>query len=229
MAETSKKVAVITTSAAYFGDHPTGVWLEELAVPYAKFQESGYDVTLASIKGGPVPLDAGSLADNFMNDTCRAFLHDGKSMGALSHSVPVADLNADDLDAIFMSGGHGTVADFIDAPGLRVLIEAMYAKGKVVASVCHGPLCLVQCKGTDGEPLVKGKAVTGFTDSEEAAVGLDKVVPFLLESRLKELGGNFERADDWNPKCVADGNLITGQNPASSAAVAEAVVAALSK
>jgi len=229
MAETSKKVAVITTSAAYMGDHPTGVWLEEMAVPYAMFVEKGYVVTLASIKGGPIPVDAGSMADNFMNDTCRAFLHDPKSMGAMSHSVPVADLNADNLDAIFMSGGHGTVADFIEAPNLKALIEAMNTQGKIVASVCHGPLCFVQCKGTDGEPLVKGKAVTGFTDSEEAAVQLDKAVPFLLESKLKELGGNFERADDWTPKCVVDGNLITGQNPQSSHAVAEAVVAALSK
>lgn len=228
MADASKKnVAIICTSAAYLGDHPTGVWLEELAAPYNMFTESGFNVTLASIKGGPIPIDAGSLADGFMNDGCRAFLHSQAAMGAMSHSKPVSELKADELDAIFMSGGHGTVADFIDAPVLKALIEAMYNTGKIVAAVCHGPTCLPQCVNSDGEPLVKGKKVSAFTNSEEAAVGLDKAVPWLLESKLKEQGALFENAGDWQASVAVDGNLITGQNPGSSHGTADAVVKAL--
>lgn len=227
MAAAAKKVVIVTTSAAYLGDHPTGVWLEELAAPYTVFKAAGMDVTIGSIQGGPIPIDAGSMGDAYMNDDCKAFLHNAEAMGAMSHSVPVANLKVDDFDALFCSGGHGTAVDFVENAALKALIEGMYSGGKIVASVCHGPMCLVQCE-VDGVPLVKGKKVSAFTDSEERVVQLEKAVPFLLEEKLRALGAEFVNEGDWQPCVAVDGNLITGQNPASSTACAEAVVKALS-
>jgi len=151
--------------------------------------------------------------------------HDPEAVGAMSHTVKLDTIDfSDGVDAIYMSGGHGTCVDYIDNPALKAAIESMYASGKVVAADCHGPLCLVDCVKPDGSPLVKDKTVTGFANSEEVAVKLDKVVPFLLETRFKEQGAKYEKEDDWNVKVCVDGNLVTGQNPQSSEACAKAVI-----
>lgn len=200
--------------------------MEELAAPYYIFTAAGYEVVLASPSGGPIPIDTGSMAEAFFSESSRRFLHDAAAMRLMNHSRSVASLDWSkngDMDAIFLPGGHGTCVDFIDNASLKSAIEQMYADGKVVASVCHGPLALVDC--FDGStPLVSGKTVTGFSDSEEAAVQLASLVPFLLESKLKELGAMYEKVDDWNSNVCVDGKLVTGQNPQSSEGVAKAVV-----
>jgi len=224
----AKSIVIVSTSAAQLGDHPTGLWIEELAAPYYKFKEAGFDVVLASIQGGPVPIDAGSMAGDFFTDEAKKFMHDGPAFGALMHSVAVStiDFSSDNIKAIFMCGGHGTEVDFVDNQALKGAIETMYASGKIVAAVCHGPVCLAQCKKPDGSPLVAGLAVTGFTNSEEAAVGLTSKCAWLIEDKFKEQGANYEAAADWNSNVKVAGNLITGQNPQSSV---ECAVAVLSK
>lgn len=224
-------VAIVCTSAHELKGHPTGLWLEECAAPYYLFHGAGYTVTLASPKGGPVPIDAGSLAGDFLTEAAKKFLNDPAAMGALSHTTRLAEVDVKSLDAIFFCGGHGTCAagDFVDHPSVKAAIEGMHSSSKVVAAVCHGPICLPQCVKPDGKtPLVKGLKVAGFSDSEEKAVSLDSKVPFLLESKLKELGALYEKADDWHPKVVVDGKLVTGQNPQSSELVANAVMKLLS-
>ena len=155
--------------------------------------------------------------------------HDAEAIGQLCHSVKLDSIDfSSGVDAIFLCGGHGTCTDFVDNAAMKSAVETLYAADKVVSAVCHGPTGLVQCNKPDGTPLVKDKAVAGFKDSEEIAVQLQNIVPFMLESKLKELGGKYESADDWNSKCCVDGNLITGQNPQSSEATAAAVISALS-
>jgi len=221
-------VALVATSASKLQSHETGLWLEELAGPYYVFQNVGYEIVIASPEGGAIPIDAASLGDGFFTDASKKFLHDATAVGMLSHSVKVSDLDLDSIDALFMTGGHGTCTDFIGQPPLKTAIETVHKKGKVVCAVCHGPMCLVDCKNEDGSPLIQGKKVTGFTNTEEEAVQLTSTVPFLLEDKMKELGGFYERADDWNSKVCVDDKLITGQNPQSSESCAEAVVKVLS-
>ncbi len=219
------KVVLVATSASTLGSIQTGVWLEELAAPYYEFEaKGGYDISIASPKGGPIPIDAGSLGEGFFTDEAKKFMHDATAMGMLCHSVPIGDVTLDDVDAIFMAGGHGTCTDFINCPTLKAAIESMYKSGKIVASVCHGPICLTDCENKDGTPLVQGVKVTGFTNTEEHAVQKQDLVPFMLEDKLKELGGIYERADDWNSKVVVDGNIVTGQNPQSSKDCAKKVI-----
>lgn len=209
--------------------HPTGLWIEELAVPYYKFKEAGYEVVIASPAGGAVPIDANSMAEGFFTAEAKKFMHDPAAVGELSHTSKIDSLDySAGVDAIFLCGGHGTCVDFIENAALKSAIETLYAADKVVSAVCHGPTGLPQCKKPDGTPLVKDKVVTGFKDSEEIAVTLDKLVPFMLEAKLKEMGGKYESADDWNSKVCVDGNLITGQNPQSSGECAAAVITALS-
>jgi len=223
------KVVLVVTSASSLGGHPTGLWIEELAAPYYIFIAAGYDVEIASPAGGPVPLDAGSMGEGFFTDEAKKFMHDGEAFGKLSHSTELAAVDfSGGVDAVFLCGGHGTCVDFVDNPALKAAVEALCAADKVVAAVCHGPTGLPQCRTPDGAPLVEGRTVTGFSDAEEAAVGLQDRVPFLLEARLKEQGGIYESADDWHAKVCVDGKLITGQNPQSSELCAKAVVAALS-
>jgi putative intracellular protease/amidase len=225
-----KKVLLVTTSAPFMGDHPTGVWLEEAASPYYVFVDAGWEVSIASPAGGPIPIDAASISGDFFTPDSKKFLHDATAMGKFSHSLPMASVKPDDYDTIFMAGGHGTVSDFIDCPPLKAVIEKMYADGKKVASVCHGPLCLVNCKKPSGEPIMKDHKCTVFTNVEEGQVQLTdamtKLAGFLCEDKFKELGGVYECADPWNSKAVEDGPLITGQNPQSSEAVAKLLVAA---
>eukprot|EP00586_Coscinodiscus_wailesii_P013734 CAMPEP_0172494712 /NCGR_PEP_ID=MMETSP1066-20121228/54424_1 /TAXON_ID=671091 /ORGANISM="Coscinodiscus wailesii, Strain CCMP2513" /LENGTH=227 /DNA_ID=CAMNT_0013265901 /DNA_START=36 /DNA_END=719 /DNA_ORIENTATION=- len=220
------KVVLVATSAPELKGHPTGVWMEELSSPYYAFKEKGYDVVIASPKGGPIPIDQNSLGEGFFVDSAKKFLHDMEAVGALSHSVELStiDFTSGSIDAIYMTGGHGTCTDFADNPVLKSAIETMYAANKIVAAVCHGPMCLPQCCKPDGTPLVQGLKVTGFTDSEEAAVQLTELVPFLLESKLKEQGAIYEAEPDWHPSVCVDGKLVTGQNPQSSDKGAEAVI-----
>lgn len=226
----SKKVVIVSTSAAYLGSHPTGLWIEEVASAYYIFEAAGYEITIASPKGGPIPIDAGSLADPNFTDGSKKFMHDSKAIGKLCHSTPISDIDFenDAPDAMFCAGGHGTCQDFNGCPSLKKAIETMYGAGKIVAAVCHGPNCLPDCVKSDGTPLVEGLTVTGFSNSEEETVQLTSLVPYLLESKLVELGGIFEKGEDWSSKVCVDGNLVTGQNPQSTEECANAVVKLLS-
>lgn len=169
------------------------------------------------------------MGDGFFTDAAKKFMHDGDAIGQLCHSTKLEAINfADDVDAIFFCGGHGTCVDFHANATVKSSIETMYAANKIVAAVCHGPMSLPQCNKPDGTPLVQGKVVTAFKDSEEIAVALQDKVPFMLESKLKEQGAKYESADDWNSKVCVDGKLVTGQNPQSSEACAAAVISLLS-
>lgn len=222
------KVVLVATSATELKDHATGLWIEELAAPYYLFKKAGYEVVIASPAGGPVPIDAGSMGEGFFTDEAKKFMHDAEAFGKLGHSskLDLIDFSTG-VDAIFLCGGHGTCVDFVDNAALKSAIETLYAAGKVVSAVCHGPMGLTHCNKPDGTPLVKDKVVTAFKDSEELAVQLHESVPFMLETKMKELGGKYESASDWNSKVCVDGNLITGQNPQSSGACAAAVISAL--
>jgi len=220
-AENKLNVCIISTSASVMGgDHKTGVWLEEIATPYYIFSEA-CNVTIASIKGGPIPIDAGSMGEGFFNDNCKKFLHDASAMGQFCHSLPVEDVKVDDYDAVFLPGGHGTCEDFLNCGALEKIVCGMIEKGKVASAVCHGPMVLC---GKRMAEFMKGKTVTGFTDSEEGVVQLTQKVPLLLEETLIKHGANFTKGADWASHIAVDGKLVTGQNPGSSAAVAEKVM-----
>ena len=192
------------------------------------FQEKGYDLVVASSTGGPVPIDTASMSEGFFTEAAKKLMMDASAFDTLSHSVKLDSLSfPGDFDALFVPGGHGAAVDFVNNPTMKAAIESMYAAGKIVASVCHGPMCLIECVKPDGSPLVAGMTVTGFTDSEEAAVGKTDIVPYLIESKFIEQGASYEKGADWSSKTCADGNLITGQNPQSSEAAAELVIKAL--
>jgi putative intracellular protease/amidase len=223
------KVVILNTSAAFLGEHPTGVWLEEVAAPYYHFKDAGMEVVLASTLGGPVPIDGGSMAEGFFTAASKRFQHDAKAVSELGHTVKLSSLDLKTVDALYIAGGHGTCVDFHDNAGVKTAIETLYAAGKVVAADCHGPIALAQCKKPDGTPLVAGLKCTGFSNSEEDAVQLTGAVPFLIETKFKEQGGKYEAAADWHSHATVDGNLICGQNPQSSDACAIAVLAFLKK
>jgi putative intracellular protease/amidase len=224
-------ILMVLTSHDQLGDtdQKTGFWLEEFASPYYTFIDAGAKVTLASIQGGLPPIDPKSDLPEADTDMTRRFKADTEANQQLQSTLAIADVSADDYDAIFLPGGHGTMWDFPESKPLTRLIETFYVQDKVVAAVCHAPAALVNVTTGAGTPLVKGKQVTSFTNSEEQAVQLEQVVPFLLESRLRELGGHFEGGADFQAYVVQDGNLITGQNPASSGPAAEAVLRACSE
>ena len=223
-------VLIVLTSHDQLGDtgQKTGFWLEEFASPYYHLKDAGVQVTLASPEGGQPPLDPKSDEPESQTDATRRFDDDPAAQGALANTAKLADVKAADFDAVFYPGGHGPLWDLHSDANSIALIEAFVASNKPVAAVCHAPAVLLNAKDENGEPLVKGKRVTGFTNSEEAAVGLTDVVPYLLEDMLAAKGGSFQKVDDWNSLVVVDGLIITGQNPASSHAVAEALVAAIS-
>ncbi|KAG2484722.1 hypothetical protein HYH03_016469 [Edaphochlamys debaryana] len=226
---TAKRVLIMCTSANKLKDVDTGCWAEEVCAPFYIWKKHGITATIGSIKGGEVPMDDASLNPPFLTKEVEEFLLDDEAMKGLTESVPLADAKVADYDAIFLPGGHGCVADFPDNAALIKLVEEFAAAGKVVAAVCHGPNGLVNVKGPDGKPLVAGKKVTGFSNAEEYAVAKENLVPFMLEDKLKELGGKFEMAKEkWASHAVVDGKLATGQNPGSSIAVAELVAKLLS-
>lgn len=223
------RILIVLTSHDQLGDtdEKTGFWLEEFTGPYYTFLDAGAAVTLASIQGGQAPIDAKSLGEDAQTETTRRFLADDAAQQALASTLPVVKTHADDYDALFLPGGHGTMWDFPESTVLTALIEAFDRAGKIISAVCHAPAALVPAKAANGEPLVKGKQVTAFTDSEEQTVQLDTVVPFMLETRLRELGADFKGGADFAPLVQQTGNLITGQNPPSSEPAAKAVLAAL--
>ena len=223
------KVLMVLTSHDRLGDtgQKTGFWLEEFAAPYYILKDAGLDVTLASPKGGQPPLDPKSDDPASQTEAMRRFKADPEAQAALARTAKLSDISPNDYDAVFYPGGHGPLWDLSDDRHSIAFIEALYAAGKPVAAVCHGPAALRHAKARDGSPLVRGRSVTGFTNTEEAAVKLTDVVPFLVEDMLKENGGEFSRGADWQAYAVTDGNLITGQNPASSESTARALVAQL--
>lgn len=224
------KILMVLTSHDQLGStgEKTGFWLEEFAAPYYVFKEANADITIASPKGGQPPLDPKSAEEDFQTADTRRFNDDAEAQSALANSVKLADVNADDFDAVFYPGGHGPLWDLAEDRVSIALIERMAESGKTIAAVCHAPAVFRHAELADGSPLIEGRSVTGFSNSEEEAVQLTEVVPFLLEDELQVKGGNYSKSSDWYPFVVTDGNLITGQNPASSAAAAEAVLARLS-
>lgn len=221
------QVLMVATSCGCFpnSDVPTGLWLGELAEPYWVLKDAGYDITIASPNGGSVPVDPASLQGDFKTPEAERMLNDAEAKLVLDNTVKLSDVSDSSFyDVVFVPGGHGPVYDLAESDLLGNILTEAAAAGKLIAAVCHGPAGLVKAKGSDGKPLVSGRQVTGFTNSEEEAVGKTKLVTFLLEDKLKELGGQFKRADDWQPLVVEDGNLITGQNPASARPVGEAIL-----
>lgn len=212
---------VVTNCERIDSDHPTGLWFDEFAIPYESFRKAGYAVTVASPNGGRAPIDPRSTPNQDQAQTYAAALE------ALGNTLSLSSVKAEDYAAIFFPGGHGTMFDLPTEPVGRLAGQFADA-GKVVAAVCHGPAAFVRAARSAGTPLVKGHKVTGFTNEEERAVELDKLMPFLLESRLRELGAEFVSAPPWSNHVVVDGKLITGQNPQSSAGAAQAVIDALS-
>jgi putative intracellular protease/amidase len=219
------KILMVLTSHDQLGDtgRKTGFWLEEFAAPYYTFLDAGAAVTLASPKGGQPPIDPVSDTPEGQTDWTRRFKQDPAAQAALASTSRLADVTVGEYDAVFYPGGHGPMWDLAEDPHSIALIEAFYGAGKPVAAVCHAPGVLHRVR-FEGQPLVKGKRVTGFTNGEEEAVHLTKVVPFLVEDELKRLGALYEKAADWVSFVVTDGNLVTGQNPASSRAGAQALL-----
>ena len=223
------KVLIVLTSHDKLGDtgEKTGFWLEEFASPYYHLKDAGVQVTLASPHGGQPPLDPKSHEPDFQTDDTRRFEDDQAAQNELAKTAKLSEMKVEEFDAVFYPGGHGPLWDLHNNSNSIALIEGFIAAGKPVASVCHAPAVLLKARDQNGEPLVKGKNVTGFSNSEEAAVELTDVVPYLLEDQLLALGGVYQKVEDWNSLAVVDGLIITGQNPGSSAAVAEELVKAL--
>ena len=220
------KILLVLTSHDQLGNtgHKTGFWLEEFASPYYVFKDAGAQITLASPKGGQPPIDPKSDAPDAQTAATRRFAEDAEAQQLLATSLPLAQVRAEDFDALFYPGGHGPLWDLAEDATSIALIERFIALGKPVGAVCHAPGVLRHVKAADGTPLVRGKRVTGFSNSEEAAVDLTDVVPFLVEDMLKAHGGVYGRAADWHSHVEVDGLLVTGQNPASSDASAEALL-----
>ena len=219
------KIVMVLTSHDQLGNtgRKTGFWLEEFAAPYFVFRDAGVQLTLATPKGGQPPIDPKSDLPENQTPAMTRFKKDAEAQKALAHTVKLDDVKAEDYDTIFYVGGHGPMWDLVDNPVSIALIESFYNSGKPVAAVCHAPGVFHRVT-YNGQPLVKGKRVTGFTNGEEEAVQLTGVVPFLVEDELKRIGGLYEKAPDWAPFAITDGRLITGQNPASSTVAAKALL-----
>jgi putative intracellular protease/amidase len=223
---TNPRILMVLTSHDALGNtgEKTGFWLEEFAAPYFVFKDAGANITLASPKGGQPPVDPKSAMADSQTDATRRFEASAEDLAFLANTRKLSEIDAGDYDALFFPGGHGPMWDLASDQAVADLIEAFDAEGKVISAVCHGPAALVNAKSADGAPLVAGRNVTGFTNSEEAAVGLTDIVPFLLQDRLDILGGKLDLAADFTAHIVTDGNLVTGQNPASSEPAANAVL-----
>lgn len=211
-------ILMVLTSHDRLGDtgNKTGFWLEEFAAPYYVFKDAGANVTLASPKGGQPPLDPSSDTDDAQTEATRRFKDDDDAQKDLASTRVLSAVSADDFDAIFYPGGHGPLWDLAEDGDSKALIEAFAAADRPVGAVCHAPAVFRHTKAKDGTPLVSGRTVTGFTNTEEDGVGLTDVVPFLVEDMLKKNGGDYRKGEDWAPFVVTDGKLVTGQNPASS-------------
>jgi len=213
-----KRVLMVVTSHEEISEgHKTGLWLSEFAEPYEIFKQSGVQVAVASIKGGKAPIDPRSL-----NEETKAKWRE--AIGELEDTLPLSDITTEGFDALFLPGGHGTMFDFPDDEALQAGVRDFFESDRVVAAVCHGPAGLVHVKLSSGEYLVKGRAVTSFTNDEERAVQLDAVMPFLLEDRLRDHGALFEAAPKWTDHVKVDGKLVTGQNPQSGESAANKVL-----
>ena len=212
------KILIVLTSHDKLGDtgKPTGFWLEEFAAPYYVFKDAGAEIVLASPKGGQPPLDPKSDAPDAQTEMTKRFKNDAEGQALLANTHKLDEVSAEDFDAVFYPGGHGPLWDLTGNAKSIALIESFIQARKPVAAVCHAPAALVQVRSADGEYLVKGKQVTGFTNTEEEGVQLTEVVPFLLEDKLKEIGGDYSKGPDWASYVRVDGLLVTGQNPASS-------------
>jgi putative intracellular protease/amidase len=224
------KILMVLTSHDRLGNtgRKTGFWLEEFAAPYYVFRDAGVELTLASPRGGQPPVDPKSDLPENQTPAMARFKQDAEAQKALARTRKLDEMKSGDFDTIFYVGGHGPLWDLVDNPDSIALIESFYDSGKPVAAVCHSPAVFHRVTH-DGEPLVKGKRVTGFTNGEEEAVQLTHVVPFLVEDELKRIGGLFEKAKDWESHAVVDGRVITGQNPASSTAAARALLSLLAR
>ncbi|AIQ99598.1 type 1 glutamine amidotransferase domain-containing protein [Salmonella enterica subsp. enterica serovar Havana] len=222
-------ILVVLTSHDQLGDtgRKTGFWLEELAAPYYAFHDAGATLTLASPRGGQPPLDPKSDEPDAQTEATRRFQSDADAMKALANTRKLSEVAIGEFDAVFYPGGHGPLWDLAEDPASIGLIEAAVRAGKPVGAVCHAPGVLRHAEGVDGKPLVAGKRVTGFSNSEEEAVGLTEVVPFLVEDVLKANGGHYSQGADWASHVQTDGLLVTGQNPASSADAAKALLSLL--
>jgi putative intracellular protease/amidase len=223
------RILIVLTSASKVPgtNHRTGTWLEELAAPYYTFQNAGAQMTLASVAGGAAPLDPTSESTAAQTQETRRFLADPVAQKALANTVTLASVNPDDYDGVFYSGGLGPVFDLTDNQKSIGIIEAMERARKPIAAVCHGVAALRNAHKANGAPLIEGRAVSGFSNSEELAANGPGLVPWFIEDELRRLGGQYSCAADWSPHVVVDGNLITGQNPASSAGAAREVLNAL--
>lgn len=222
-------ILMVMTSHAELGDtgKQTGLWLEEFAAPYYVFKDAGVNITLASPKGGTPPIDPNSVEPDALTPATERLFDDADAKAEFAHTHELKDFSTSEFDGLFYPGGHGPLWDLAeDADSIR-LIQEMLANHKPVAAVCHAPGVLRHVKTADGLHCVTGKRVTGFSNSEEAAAGLTDIVPFLVEDMLKANGGHYHKVADWQPHVEVDGYLITGQNPASSAATAEALLAKL--
>ena len=222
-------ILMVLTSHDQLGNtgKKTGFWLEEFAAPYYVFKDAGANITVVSPAGGQPPLDPSSDAPESQTDATRRFKSDTAAQAVLAHTGKLSGVSGADFDALFYPGGHGPLWDLAEDAHSIKLIESMAVAGKTISAVCHAPGVLKNVKAADGSPLVKGKKVTGFTNTEEAAVKLTDIVPFLVEDMLAKNGGLYSKGADWQPYVVTDGKLITGQNPASSEAAAHAVLSQL--
>ena len=223
------KILFVVTSHDKLGDtgKKTGFWVEEFASPYYKFQDAGYEVIVATPKGGQAPIDPSSETPSAQTAATDRYYKDQKVQEVIAHTKLLSEMKVSDFDAVFYPGGHGPLWDLANDADSAKLISDFYNDGKIVGAVCHAPGVFKDVKLENGASFVKGKNVTGFSNTEEEAVQLTDVVPFLVETELKNLGGNYSKTDDWGVHIVEDGLLITGQNPASSEGVAERIIARL--
>ncbi|CAM4138379.1 type 1 glutamine amidotransferase domain-containing protein [Gillisia hiemivivida] len=218
-----KNILFVLTSNDKMGDtdNKTGFWIEEFAAPYYILTDAGYNVTLASPKGGQPPIDPNSATEDAATEDTKRFDKDKKTQEVLASTKKLEDVDQKDFDAVFYPGGHGLLWDLVENKTSKKLIESFLANDKPISFVCHAPAILKNIQDTEGNALVKGKKVTGFTNGEEEAVQLTDVVPFLIEDMMKEKGADYSKIGDWEPYALEDGLLITGQNPASSSKVAK--------
>lgn len=225
------KILIVLTSHSDLGTtgEKTGFWVEEFAAPYYVLADAGAELTIASPKGGQPPVDPKSEVPDAQTPATKRFYLDYEAIDKVAHSLKISEVNQEDYDSVFYPGGHGPLWDLANDETSIHLIESFYSHQKPIAFVCHAPAALIKVKGENGEPLVKGKEVTGFSNTEEEAVNLTKIVPFLLEDELTNLGAKYSKGENWSIFVKKDGLLITGQNPASSEAAAKLLLSTINE